>query len=157
MNWVALGVIGQWTGSVAVVATLFYLASQIRHNTRAVKAASHHAITDSFNAVSAQLVGNPAAARIWRIGIVDYTHLELDEQVTFGVLGVEYMRVFETLWYQRQLGTMEDQLFTAEEASLLRVARNAGFREWWREIPYSVCDEFRTYVDGLLREVASAA
>ena len=155
MDWVALGVIGQWTGSIAVVATLFYLGSQVRQNTLAVKAASHHAITDSFNAINAQLVENPNIARVWRLGISDFASLEPDEQVSFGILCVEYMRVFETLWYQRKLGTMEDQLFNAEEASLLRVAANRGFREWWAQNPYSFCDEFRAYVTDLLKKIPS--
>ena len=40
MNWEALGAIGEIVGAVAVIATLGYLAVQIRQNTRSVRAAT---------------------------------------------------------------------------------------------------------------------
>ena len=34
MNWDAIGAIGEIDGAIAVVATLFYLAAQIRHGVK---------------------------------------------------------------------------------------------------------------------------
>ena len=44
-----LGSLGEFLAAIATLATLIYLAVQIRQNTRATRAASHHAITDSTN------------------------------------------------------------------------------------------------------------
>ena len=52
-----LGNYGEFVGAVAVVVTLVYLVLQIRHSTKATRAASHHAITDSLN------LGNIAQAQ----------------------------------------------------------------------------------------------
>jgi hypothetical protein len=38
MRWDAVGAIGEILGALAVVATLFYLARQIRHNTIVARA-----------------------------------------------------------------------------------------------------------------------
>lgn len=43
-----LGSLGEFIGSIAVLVTLIYVALQIRHNTHATRAASHHAITDAL-------------------------------------------------------------------------------------------------------------
>jgi type III secretory pathway lipoprotein EscJ len=40
MNWEAIGAIGEWVGAVAVLATLIYLAVQIKQNTRQLKSNS---------------------------------------------------------------------------------------------------------------------
>ena len=60
MNWEAIGATGEVVGAVAVFATLVYLAIQIRQNTASLKASSHHAITDSFNAINVKIVEDPA-------------------------------------------------------------------------------------------------
>ena len=43
MNWEAIGAIGEIVGAIAVVATLGYLATQIRQNTRSVRASAYQA------------------------------------------------------------------------------------------------------------------
>ena len=48
MNWDAVGVSAEVLGAVAVVATLAYLAVQIRQNTKAVRASALDASINSF-------------------------------------------------------------------------------------------------------------
>ena len=45
MNWDALGAIGEILGALGVMATLAYLAVQVRQNTRAVRGATLNAVT----------------------------------------------------------------------------------------------------------------
>ena len=46
MNWIAVGAIAELIGAIAVVLTLFYLADQVRNNTRmARRAATSQAVT----------------------------------------------------------------------------------------------------------------
>jgi len=46
MNWEAMSAIGEATGAVAVVVTLFYVALQIRQNTRSIQASTLQAFVD---------------------------------------------------------------------------------------------------------------
>ena len=41
MNWEAIGAVGEVLGAVGVIATLGYLAVQIRQNTRTVKSSAY--------------------------------------------------------------------------------------------------------------------
>ncbi len=45
MNWEALGAIGEILGAIGVIATLAYLAVQIRQNTRAIRGSTLSALT----------------------------------------------------------------------------------------------------------------
>lgn len=50
MNWNAIGAIGEILGALAVAISLLYLAVQIRQNSRTVKGASVHNITQTIQA-----------------------------------------------------------------------------------------------------------
>lgn len=155
MNWDVLGAIGETIESVAVFATLVYLAVQIRQNTAALKASSHHAITDSFNAINVKIIEDPATARLWRLGHADQSLLDEDEQAQYASLMLAYMRIFETLFYQREVGTMEEKLFQTEEKTLRWSFLQPGFVEWWDENPISLSTEFREYVNGLRNDAGT--
>jgi hypothetical protein len=57
MNWEAIGSIAEATSVVLVRVSILYLAVQVRHNNNSVKGASHHAVTDTFNAVLISAAG----------------------------------------------------------------------------------------------------
>ncbi len=152
-----LGSLGELLAAVATFATLFYLALQIRQNTRAVRAASHHSVTDSFNHVNSIIGTNVSAARIFRLGLEDLSKLDDDERFSFGYLMLSYMRVFETLYYQRGSGTVEEQLYASEQNSLIWAFSHPGAREWWQSNTISFSPEFRAQIAALIERIESGA
>ena len=152
MNWEAIGAIGEIVGAIAVVLTLGYLAVQIRQNTRAVRAASHHAVTDSFNRINAVIGADASVGRIVRIGRTGIDNLTEDEQVSLGYLYLSFFRVFETLHYQHEIGTVDEQSFQSEERSLYAALSYPGVREWWLVNTYGFSPGFRSHVDQVIRE-----
>ena len=58
MNWEAIGVIAEVVGAVAVVATLTYLAVQIRQNTQVTKASTAQQMTDKWVSINLFLAQN---------------------------------------------------------------------------------------------------
>ena len=149
--------VGQTVAVVAILVSLAFVGIQIRQNTRATRAAAHHAITDSFNAINSIIGTNPEAARIFRLGLESLANLNEDEQMSFAYLCLANMRILETLYYQKHIGTMEAQLFEAERRSIVWVAKGAGFRDWWRSNDISLSDEYRAYVDEIIVEAEKAS
>jgi hypothetical protein len=64
MNWDAAGAIGEIMGAVAVLATLLYLAKQIRQSNQFSIAANEISIRDSFGRINEALYGDTELARI---------------------------------------------------------------------------------------------
>ena len=149
--------VGQTVAVVAILVSLVFVGVQIRQNTKATRAASHHAITDSFNAINSIIGTIPEAARIWRLGLECLANLNVDEQMSFAFVSLAYMRIFETLYYQKHIGMMEAQLFEAERRSIAWIAQNAGFRDWWKSNEISLSDEYRAYVDEIILEAERAS
>jgi len=143
--------------TIAVLASLIFVGYQIRQNTRALKATSHHAVTDSFNAINTLLVSDPKVARRWRLGLAGSDALDEDERdcVSFMMLG--YMRIFETLHYQFSTGALEPKLFEAELNTLKWAVTNPGIVTWWSTNPISLSAEYRAFIDGLIRDAHSGA
>ena len=157
MTLAELSDISQALGAVAVIVSLIFVALQIRQNTRALKATSHHAVTDSFNAINTLIMSDPKVARIWRLGMAGSERLDEDERVSFSFMALGYMRIFETLHYQFRTGSLEPKLFEAELNTLKWTATNPGFLAWWAVNPISLSDEFRAFIDGLIREAPMRA
>ena len=68
MDWEAIGSIAEAIGSLFVLISVLYLAVQLRQNTNIVKSESHHAVTDTCNAVSTLIAQDSRMARLWRMG-----------------------------------------------------------------------------------------
>jgi hypothetical protein len=58
MNWDAVGAIGEIVGAAAVVATLGYLALQIRQNTRELRSSSFRDVFNSYSNVRLATIEN---------------------------------------------------------------------------------------------------
>lgn len=155
MNWAAIGAIGEIIGAAAVVLSLAYLAVQVRQNTRSVRAASFHGITDSFNHLNGLLASDASLAQVFRRGLQDLSSLDPDERIRFDFLVLGAFRIFETLFYQSRQGTGEQVLWRAEEGTMRALLSNPGLRDWWNSNPLSFTPQFRTLVDTLIRGVPS--
>ena len=141
-----LGSLGEFLAAIATLATLIYLAVQIRQNTRATRAASHHAITDSMNQGNLSITRDAGVARIWLTGNADRGALSEEERARYDMLVLSYFHVFDTLHYQARVGAGERDLLLAEERGLAHLFTLPGIREWWEENPYAFSPEFRGYI-----------
>ncbi len=71
MDITTLAVWGEFLGGVAVVASLIYLASQIRQNSRLLRTSTAAATSATTTAVNTLIVQDPEVARIYSAGIAD--------------------------------------------------------------------------------------
>jgi hypothetical protein len=141
-----LGNFGEFVGSIGVLATLAYLAVQIRQNTRATVAASHHAITDSLNHGNIAVAQDEALAQIWVSGCTDRTSLSLVERERFDSLLRAHFHVFDTLYYAANNGVGDRNLLLAEENGFSHLMNLPGVYHWWEDNPYAFSPEFRSYM-----------
>ena len=90
-----LGSIGELIGAIATVATLMYLALQIRANTLSAK---YSAINDIINRVikwQSRIADTPDLMSSWKEGTQNYHGLNIEEQVRFTSVAVEMLAAIE--------------------------------------------------------------
>ena len=72
---------GELLGAIGVVVTLVYLPLQIRQNTRGIRKAQLHALTDSFNWLNVALAENERLASRFAKDLADYDSLDGNQRV----------------------------------------------------------------------------
>ena len=150
MNIMELGAVGELIGGIAVIATLIYLAVQVRHGVRNARIASFRTAKANFNQLNSLIARDPNLAELWVRGTGDYGGLTPAEQLRIGQMWLCYFNLFETLFEESREGYAKWQ-WKVEERSMLAVfAMGPGIAAWWRENPLTFSDAFRSHVDGLL-------
>ena len=151
--------LSQIVAVIGIFVSLIFVGVQVRQNTKALKATSHHAVTNSFNAINNMMANDPAFARRWRLGMAGAGELNEDERLSFSFLSLAYMRIFETLYYQYTNGTLDKKLFDAELQTLKWsfTKEHPGFLAWWATNPISLSAEFRAFIDGLIHDAQREA
>ena len=104
MNWEVIGIIAEVLGALAVIATLFYLARQIRQNTVATTIATYDSITSGFNDLNSLLISNPDVASIFLRGNESPDKLSPDEAVQYAFLYRSYANLWLKLLRMREHG-----------------------------------------------------
>jgi hypothetical protein len=155
MNWEALGAISETIGALGVIGTLVYLAVQIRHNTRSLRASTYQAVLDSARSDNKLVLVHPHLERVYRVGRRDPTALTEEERPLFRLLIAQFFQNHEMLFLQHQEGVISDDLWERRQIGLQMLASQPGVRQWWsggtvRELFDS---RFQELVDSLVDKV----
>ncbi len=78
-----LGSVGELIAAIATVATLIYLAAQIRQNTSTVATSTYESVFNGYNDLNLAVASDPELARILECGLSDPISLDKNEQVRF--------------------------------------------------------------------------
>lgn len=138
--------ISQIVAVVGIFASLIFVGVQIRQNTAATRAASHHSVSDSLNEINRMFAENADLTKIWLAGMADRKALTNEERWRFDATARAYFHVCETMYIQASLGAGDKSIMLAEEEGIRSTMAFPGLREWWAENPYGFCAPFRAYV-----------
>ena len=109
MNWEAVGAIGEVLGALGVIATLGYLAVQIRLNTISTRTSSYQAVVSSTADWTRSVGLDADAARIVASGGADYGSLAGEDRLRFAMLFQSLFRNYENIFFQHQQGAISDE------------------------------------------------
>jgi hypothetical protein len=98
VNWEAAGAIGEIVGAIGVLATLIYLAVQIRDNTRSLHAASLQSVLDGpRDRHFLPMASCPGQTDLFSRGLNSLDDLDPDEKRRF------YYQLYEQLFQMQQV------------------------------------------------------
>jgi hypothetical protein len=146
---------GEFIGGIGVIVSLVYLASQIRMNTKTVRASNlggHIAAAADWN----RMMVDPAAASLYVRGLEDFVGLSAEDQVRFNGLIANLFGMTTNARHLRQQGLFDAEAFRFQENSLAHLLKSRGARQWWTANRHWWQPEFRDYVDGLVRKGEAA-
>ena len=111
MNWDAIGAIGEILGAIAVLATLFYLAIQIRQNSVATKSASAEFMLSAAQNTALAVATSNEAITSWTKGRQDYNSLDDTEKNRARLLYMSQMMASDNLYWSYRQGSLDEELW----------------------------------------------
>ena len=159
MNWDAIGAIAELLGAVGVIASLVYLATQIRHsqeqmveNTRAMRAGTYQQFEQSLKATMMSQLTTPDLHRIVVRGLMK--HEQLNEEEMDRLRGVFYVTVrdMDNAHYQYRLGMFDEDRWQLSLGELRMFLQSPAFVELWNAKEYVLSTEFVALVEEILGE-----
>ena len=145
MNWDAIGALAELAGALGVIASLVYLAIQIRQNTGSAREAAWHSVLRDLQQFRSLIAQDPEVARVYREGLRDLKSLNDDDRWRFGALMQSLYSVFETAFRTRSGGLFQHQL-----DDIAWTASRPGAREWWSKGKRLYSPEFQRFMDETL-------
>jgi hypothetical protein len=131
MNWDAIGAIAELLGAIGVIASLVYLATQIRQSRE-------------------QMVEN---TRALRAGTYQDFQRNVDEVFNRLIVDPENRRPYENALYQRRVGLLDEERWRVQLLALSSALLNPGVGQWWNAAGYrSYSPEFVALVEEILGE-----
>ena len=149
MNWDAISAVAESVGAFGVIATLGYLAVQIRQNTAAVRASTYDSFVAQFRDWNAPLRANPELSAQFAIQIEEIETLDDQARKHATHVFFDFLKLAENLHYQYRMGMIDDAMWSGWD-TFFQHYLNAPGMVWYWERRKDFCDPaFRAYVDRL--------
>ena len=146
----ALVSVAEIVGGVAVIASLIFVARQMRESNESSREANYNQVMQ-HNKDMGRLIGSDVEmASLYRRGCANFIVLSSDERLQFGSLMMAMFCDFNqqhTLYNQRRL---DQQFWNAIEYNMKYYLDRRGVRDWWRYQPFQFDLNFVKYVDAYL-------
>ena len=152
MDWDALGAIAEIAGAFGVIASLAYVATQIRHNTRASAVESKLVTTGMLTEFVDMLIINPELNDIFLRGRTSTESLSKEENQRFSNMVMKTFWFCSAAHFQLRTGTLTEEDWFEIKAILDYWIAGAGVRGWWRQ--YGNQRFGKTYAEFVDAEIA---
>jgi hypothetical protein len=161
VNWDAIGAIAETLGAIGVIASLAYVAGQIRQsreqmsqNTRAMKAGAYQQLHE-FIGESANSLPSPEMELVRR-GSDDFHQLDEQDAYRFGQWALRMVITLEGAHYQYRIGMLDEDRWRLFRSALQGYFTFPGFRRWWKVMEGGLINmlspEFAALVEEILAE-----
>jgi len=146
MSWEAIGALGELVGAVAVVATLLYLAAQIRQNNASQRVAAKLEMTRQFAEFIDFLVLNPELESIHDRGVAGEM-LTAAEKTTFGRMMAKATWYMAAMHFQYRIQNLGDGDWEEFRSLIAYYCSMPGFQTFWKTRERAHGPEFLEYID----------
>jgi hypothetical protein len=130
-----------------VIASLFYLAAQIRQNTRSQRSIVVDSLTQSLINLIGPQASDPDLTRGFASAAEDwYGATEADRLRAVAVLFTTF-KLFENAWFQQRQGTLDPEQWEAWDLHIRVYYHRPGVKTWWTLRRRMFTAGFRQYVE----------
>ena len=128
----ALGNIGDFVGGLAVIATLVYLALQVRQNSQLLRNAAKESASAAFHVTHGLAAQSPENAAVFHKGLIDLDTLSPEEQTHFYLLIMNIFMWMDYAFQSHKVGVLSAAQWETQWIGVKWYLTRPGVRMWWR-------------------------
>ncbi len=150
MTWEIIGATGEWAAAVAVIASLLYLARQIRVANIQSEASARYSFLDAYGLANATIGSDKQAASVFRRGLNDEL-IDSDERMQFLVLLGQFLNTWVVMYDLHQEKQLPENQWHVVSTDVHSAFATPGGTKFWNDVGKpNTPDDFAAWVDALI-------
>jgi hypothetical protein len=142
-----INAIAQLIAALGVVASLFYLAAQIRQNTKSQRSVVVDSLTSSLIALLGPQSTDPTLMRSFATAVEDWHGASEDDRRRAVATLFTTFKLFENAWFQQRHGTLDREQWEGWDLHIRVYYHRPGVQVWWADRKAMFAVGFRKYVE----------
>jgi hypothetical protein len=140
--------IAQIVAAIGVIASLFYLAAQIRQNTRSQRSIVVDSLTSSLINLLGPQSSDPDLTRSFASATEDWHGASVEDRSRAAATLFTLFKLLENAWFQKRQGTLEREQWEGWDLYVRVYFHRPGVQVWWADRKAMFAAGFRNYVEG---------
>lgn len=149
MNWDAVAAVAELLGAAGVIASLLYLAVQVRQNTRQTRLAAQQATVQELGVALRAQAQDREWAELLSRGLDDIENLDKVERIQFLSHVGSILRLYESAYLHFKEGTLDSRFWRGFERAIADVIGYPGIKAAIALRRHHVNEEFAEHLDRL--------
>ena len=143
--------VAEIVSAVAIVISLLYLGIQVNGSTRAVRSAATNDAATAVQSWYMAIGSSEQTSRLWFHGVTDPDSLSREELFQFVMMTHAVMLGFQNSFNLAEQGALDVEIRESINKTVVSVKDQPGFELYWRLRGPLFGQDFRDYIDELLR------
>lgn len=132
MNWDALAAVAELAGALVVVATLVYVAMELRDNSKALRRSAADSALAGVLDITADMARDNEVSQLLTRGTEDWDNLSESERARLVYVLFRLFKVLENIHYYYSLGTLDEETWVGWRNVCLMYAQSQAGRFYLR-------------------------
>jgi len=142
-----IGNLSEIIAAVGVIASVVYLALQVKKQTEEARLEASRDISSNFIETLRTVSENPELAKILPSGMQNYDGLEGEDRLRINYYFAAIFRIAEQQYLHTTRGTLDSMYFESFVLAFQGLLSNDGPRQWWEHNQNIFSLGFRNFVD----------
>ena len=152
MNWEAIGAIGEILGAVVVIATLGFLAGQIRQGNRIAQGQAMRDIIGQFNESMQRWADTPETIPLMQRGMADYASLTSVEKAHFAFRIAPMMNQLDVMIRLNKDDQFPDDMLDDFVAICVSIVTTPGGKQYWEDSSATLNTQVVSYLSDQMKD-----
>ncbi len=132
MNLESVFFITQIVAAIAVIISLFYVAYEVRHNTKALRLSTYQSVVDSSMKILHSLYSSNETAIFYHRCLFENAELNGPEKLRWHAVMITLYRHWDNLLYQNLKGSLEDEMWLSYDRTMTKYLEYKSWADWFK-------------------------